>query len=360
MSRRFPSVSSLKKRDNKLFVSQSKRRAFPTIGPNDEKLQVVYGGVSMALFCMKLLQEENQTWEDVVRIVGSGVMSVLKIKDVNILGSQGSVKTMNTVQRPAPGETIEPEFDTGFEGFRKLGIQELVELQRVEESEIGAFWGVLMRVFVTSPNEGGDLKAFVDNRISNATKACMKPPRVFVQNTSWITYPILRKVEAAFHNNPTGRENMIKNIVLNLDKPRSGMQIAFYNMFEMLENSGMTAYAIVKEALSKGEEVLVRFPELYKELEYVEDVVSRLLEINDLMLPYIKLASGDRFVPGDQNEFKSLLVVCKEIVTRFRPTMRSYTIKDASEALEDKAKAVVVEIFGEDVKHEEDEVVVVE
>lgn len=345
MSRSFPRLANIS--GARALGVGNRKRDLPKIGENPEKLQVIYGDREVVAFCMMKLKQEDLDWEVVVRLVGSAVMSIIN-DGTNILGSKGVVKEINTLVTTNPDgtqATLPEKFDTGFEDDGEVNVAEWNEELGAEDSELGAYWGVLMRAFINVPPEGASLDQFNKNRRGNATKALMRKPRIFVENSDYITRDILRKVEAAFYNNPAGRANMIQHIVAKIDMPKTGMAISFYQMFEMLENSGMTGYALVKEGFEKGLPILAQFPEIWSELEYIDQVLGRLNRMDQVMLPWAKLALGDEFVPGSPNEMAVTIAICKEIVSHVKPKMRDYKTSDISEEILAKARRLVRQHF---------------
>jgi len=285
--------------------------------------------------------ERSNDSKVIVQSVASGVASIMS-EQVNFTGSKGSV-TILTGQSTIVDKTADLTHTatTNFPDGEDVTNAEWKEVAAYDQSEVAAFYGTLMRAIANVPNETGSLDSFNVKRTSAATRAVIGKPNIFREGSRWITYDLIKKVNAAFNFYSSCRINMFKLLVDRLGPVQSGKRGTFFELFELIENSGLAGYAAIRITVEHALDDLMKFPELYPQLRIANDAFGHIQAETVTYKAYAKAMFQERWVPAKPEDIAQLVGVCQIMAGYCVPSMATYVAGKATDNQKTKARRLM-------------------
>jgi hypothetical protein len=316
-------------------VDKTKIPAIPKV----EKSIPIYYGSNYAIALAMLQIEKSTKHLTIVQAVASAVANIMD-KRLNFSGSDAEVIDL-TGDEKISGSTLDENAITNIPKLEEITNADWAEVAAYDAAEHAAYFGILMRAIVNLPEPNASLDAFNKNRVSAATKAVMQDPAIFRPGSRWIKHEILRKVNAAFAFYPACRINMFKQII-DLNKGvfdgRAGI---FLDIFELLENSGLTHFVVVKIALQKAPEIVQQFPEIYSELEIMNSAFGKLAAEQSPYKAYAKAMFQEKWVPVRPGDVAQLTAICQRISAVYIKTMGDYKVGEMTDTQREKLDKIL-------------------
>jgi hypothetical protein len=350
----FPNVDKLKKIKSGKFGNAVDKSKIPEVPKVLDDFEVYFGGNYLLGVCiLQLLKAQDH--KTVVRAMGSAVTSIMG-GTMNYLGAKTDVvdftgdELFDTQPDDAQMKAIAV---CNFKEAQPFTNDEWVLTSALDQAEVAAYFGIMMKALVYCPPATAKLDAFNIKRSSSAKKAILGDAKIFIEGSKYITHEVIRSINAAFNFHPECRANLIKLVVDQLGPVVGGKKGMFLEMFEMIENQGLTPFAIVATAFEFAEPQMKRFPMLYKELEAVLKGVEAISSGTPKYIGYNKAMFQERFVPADPNAIRNIVAVAKVFASVFVPTYEGYEGGEAAPGLIAYAEELVKEMKGEAKPEEE-------
>jgi hypothetical protein len=295
----------------------------PAIQPNDTEQQCVRGaGIeSLAFFALQIKKTQDKSV--VMRALASACSTILK-DDFNYTGSKIATVPLTGITPEILTLTdTNTVVKTNFEDEEPVTVAEILEVMNADVDELGAYFGVLFLAGnkkITTENR----TAFNDKRAASATASIIGKAVIFIPDSKFLTDDLLSNVYAAFLSRAPMREHMTHRIVTQLNRTHMASALAFVNMFLLLEDSGMSALRIIKEATVKYKWIHEEFKELHPEFEAANRGLIAIRTAPLRERPFVKAIHGSKFVPVKYVNIDNLLGVCKEVLKRTTPSYANY------------------------------------
>jgi len=191
LKKNMPVLSNIRNADSTIGTSARDRSKLPEIPTNKDNFVLYFGGNDLCAMAMLQLRKSSDP-EKIVVAVGSAVASIMN-EAINMLGSKGEVKEFTGFDTVVSGVSEEDKgkpFVNNWDNAVQVTNDEIVSIAKLDESEVAAFFGILMRAISNVPEEGGSLDAFNTNRVSLATRAVIGKPKIFIPNSPCIAASI--------------------------------------------------------------------------------------------------------------------------------------------------------------------------
>lgn len=299
------------------------RKKVPKMPTITGEFQVVTGGGVETLAYLALQLTRTMDKKVVVRILASASAWFLGSTE-NMTGATSTPVRLSGLE-PAQDPQIDPStvLKTNFIDEEDITVGELLDLMDADPDEFGAYFGVMFLAAnkrATRENRA----AFNEKRQSAATASVFGDPNIFVPESPFLSLDVLNKVYAAMLSYSPVRTVLTARVVEFMERDHAGPSLAFMSMFALLNNSGMSALAIIKEATLKHQWVRHEFPELRPEFLAANEAMKLLKTVPARERPFIKAIHGNAFVPVIYTQIDNLTGVCKEILKRSTPSYQNY------------------------------------
>lgn len=212
---------------------------------------------------------------------------------------------------------------TNFADAEDVTVGELLAIMEADGDELGALFGVYFLAGnkkITPQNRS----AFNEKRVSAATASIIGTAKIFVNDSPYLADDVLANCYAAFISCAPLRANLTHKVVNLLHKQYMGPALAFLNMFLLLQDQGMSALRLIKEATIKHPWIRTEFPNLRPEFSAANTAQQILKRAPGQERSFLKAIHGSAFVPVNYSEIDNLTGVCKEIMKRTTPSYQNY------------------------------------
>jgi hypothetical protein len=292
--------------------------------PVAESLQVVTGkSETLAFLAWQIVKTSDK--KVVMRALSSAIAILFRDSSTNFTGSAKSPVPLTGLE-PTVDEETEDEhiLKTNFEDEEPVTAGEIRMLLDCDTDELGAFFGVLCLAGVKAlTNEN---KSAFNERRANAVKAMtIEDLKIFVPDSQFLTDRTLRSVYASFNSLQPVRCHMMRRAATLMGAVHMGPTAAFATMFLLLQDQGMSALRIIKEAVKKFPWIRNDFPEFHPELMAAQNGIRAIAQVETPGLrPFLKAIWGNNFVPVQYSAINNLLGLCKYVLTETTPTYANY------------------------------------
>jgi len=302
---------------------QRLKQNIPELPKIEDDLQVVRGGGIETLAYMALQVVKTNDKLVVMRAIASASACLLQ-DSANLLGSTRKSEILTGLEVAAdPNTNTNQVLKTNFIDESDVTVGELLNLMDADGDEIGSFFGVLYLAGnkkITEKNRS----AFNEKRASSATASIIGPPKIFVTDSIYLADEVMAKVYASFLSCTPLKAVMTARIVNRMNRPYMGPALAFMTMFALLQDQGMSAMRIIKEAVLKHPWIRTEFNELKPEFAAANNAQQIIKRAPGIERSFLKAIHGNSFVPVNYSEIDNLTGVCKEILKRTTPSYQNY------------------------------------
>jgi hypothetical protein len=287
-------------------------------------LQVVTGGQeTLAYLALQIRKSRDKGV--VMRALASAIAILFSEKTVNYTGS---------AMTPVPLTGLDPIVDDNVPGTQVITtnfidasattVDEVRSLLDCDSEELGAYFGVLCLAGVKALTDRNKT-AFNERRVNAVKAVTVEELRIFTPDSLFLSDIVLKSVYAAFNSWQPVRCHLIERAALKMGQVYMGPTASFATMFLLLQDQGMSALRIIKEAVKKYPWIRTEFPELNPELVAAQNGIRAISTVETPGLrPFIKAIWGSNFVPVQYSTINNLLGVCKYVMVETTPSYENY------------------------------------
>lgn len=312
------------------------------------RLETYAGKGDLPAYCMlQLLKSEDR--QVIVRAVASACAHLVG-DSTNFTGSTiPPVKLTGYEGLFVAGVDLNANVTTNFAGAADVTGKEWAKVSNFDEMEVAYYFGVVCHAMCKTPNDGPPMDAFNAKRADAATQGLIKPAKIFVQDSEWLSYATLRKVHVSFNAYGACRANIIGRVLAHKDDADNDQAGMFFKAFALLSDFGITNLAIIKNAIIRYPQI-TNYPGMEIQVRAAAEAFKVIEKLPADKRSFAKAMYMDRLVFVDPNEIKNLLGVCKEYL---KPTHKTYQNYKGGEITPDQRRMVAADLGVKLVEEEE-------
>lgn len=324
----------------------SLRRDVPPMPQITMPLQTVRGGKGAMIYLAYQVVHSREKLV-IVRAIASAIACIFQ-DSVNYTGSQSDcipLTGVDDLDDDASNDSTKV-LATNFDDASPVTVAEIDALVDADIDELAAYFGVLCMSSVkrvTPENR----TAFNEKRANAVRAQSLEDPKIFVNNSLFLTDSVLNKVYASFNSMQAPRAHLMALSASKMGKITMGPPTAFAVMFMLLVDSGMGALRIVKEAVLKYPFIMSEFPELKPELALANKAQSVIRKAQSAHRPFLKAIYGSSFVPMPYQETNNLVGICKKCLLETTPSFRNYGGGTITADQEDRLNTLMAKYKGQ-------------
>jgi len=299
------------------------KQTIPALPKITIDLPTIRGGGMETLAFLALQVVKSNDKMVIIRAIASACSCLLQ-DSRNFTGSPAKTIELTGLEVAAQDGSSRTEIlSTNFTDAETVTVGELLDLMQADADELGAFFGVMFLAGNKKIN-AQNRSAFNEKRAQSATASIIGDPMIFVVDSPYLADEVCSKVYAAFLSMSPVRTNMTSMCVSMLNRVHMGPALSFMTMFLLLQDQGMSALRIIKEAVLKHQWIRVEFPGLAPELAAANKAQQIIKGAPGQERSFLKAIHGNAFVPVNYSEIENLTGICKEILKRTTPSYQNY------------------------------------
>lgn len=254
----------------------------------------------------------------------------------------------------APTTTAGPQLpsDALPEWIREFGIdpQAMSFAMSLDTVETAFYAGVLAFAIGKEPT-ADNLEAYNSKRSHTVTSYLPDgSPKLFVENSPYLTLDILSKVHRTFNTIVMDRALVMSSIVDNDSPLVSGKARGFYVIFRLNSGVSLNPILMITKFARKYPNFYSEFPDLETEYHAAAHALNRFLDVAEGRRMYLKAIFGSSYVPVDRTDVNELLGVAVCALKQSEPSLANYSGGTLSVAHREK----VLRLLGRTVTSEEE------
>jgi hypothetical protein len=303
----------------------------PVIKPKEIKFPYVVGHHETLVF-LALTLTKSRSKANSIRALASATGILLGSKK-DMLGGKGSQITLDLdgeqfCSDREPTEIVGKDWDEDIE----VTAGEIAKYVG-DVDEIGAYFGVMFMAGVKKRNDR-NRDAFNANRVGMVTSLVSDELCIFVPDSIFFADEVLDTMYTAFNSFLPNRMYLVQQTAALCAGVFDGPALAFQNAFFLLEDTGMGALKVIKEAVLKYPWIRYEFRDLKSELHAANQgqKAVRKLPVSDR--PFCKAIYGSAFVPIRQTDINNLVGVCRLAMSFTVPSYANFAAGNISEKQE--------------------------
>jgi hypothetical protein len=300
------------------------RTTVPPMPEITESLQVVTGKAeTLAYLILQTVKSDDK--RVIVRALASAIAILFNDSSTNFTGSTKAPERLTGLDRVIDDNaTDDVILTTNFEDESPVTVGEIRELLDCDNDELGAYFGVLCLAGVKAlTNE--NKSAFNERRAKAVRAVTIDELKIFVADSKYLTDRTLRAIYASFNSLQAIRCHIMQRTATRMGAVHMGPTAAFATMFLLLQDQGMSALRIIKEAVKKFPWIREGFPEFHPELMAAQNGIRAIAQVETPGLrPFLKAIWGSNFVPVQYAAINNLLGLCRHVLIETTPSYANY------------------------------------
>jgi len=260
-----------------------------------------------------------------MRSLASAIAILFNEKTVNYTGSSTTPVPLTglapVIDDSVAGTTL---VESNFSDAAPVTVAEVRNLLDCDSEELGAYFGVLCLAGVKALTDRNKA-AFNDKRVNAVKAVTVEELKIFTPDSAFLSDIVLRSVYAAFNSWQPVRCHLVEKAALKMGQVYMGPTASFAAMFLLLQDQGMSALRMIKEAVKKYPWIRTDFPEFNPELASAQNGIRAISTVETPGLrPFVKAIWGSNFVPVQYSSINTLLGVCKYVMIETTPSYEHY------------------------------------